>query len=138
MAKKPIAAHVCAGSAAVPEDQDVTVLSSVVWVAVLMTCQLPDPESANSPTQAVSPLVLAEDRLTVTVVSPPVATLYPTYVETLVEECETSAVNPAGGVMVPADLSRPAANQIRFPAVAPLDRVAETLVEDAADVPDAA
>jgi hypothetical protein len=37
--------------------------------------------------------------------------------------------------MVPADLSIPAANQIRFPAVAPAPSVALTDVEDAADVP---
>ena len=40
--------------------------------------------------------------------------------------------------MVPADLSSPAANHSRFPAVAPEARVALTDVDDAADVPDAA
>ena len=135
MAKAARAADgIAVGVPVVPDGQEVTAVSLVGLLALPVICHSPDAaESANSPTHSPSPDPDVVLRETVNEVSPPAATLYPSHIETDVDELVITVVKPLGPVMVPAFLSSPAATHRIRPAVAAEGSDTVALVVDGAE-----
>jgi hypothetical protein len=116
----------------VPVDQEVTLVSSVLWLAEAEICQV-DPETAessNSPYQATFPVAAELAQLGEIEVSVPFETLYQKYRETEVEFRVKSCVKPLR-VRAPVFLSPAMAKTSMLPEVG-ADASVSVIVVDAA------